>query len=372
MESKHAKAQIIMMASAHSAFDTRIFHKEAVFLDRNGFHVTIIVPHQNDVVVDNIAIKAVSIPKNGYEKLLITPFKILFESLRQNSKAVFHIHDAELLIVGLILKALGRKVIYDAHEDTPKQMLYQHWIPKILRKPVAVFYYNLEKFAGRVFDAIIVAEPVLLKYYPPQKTILLRNFPVAEKFLHLKTKLYHQRKNQLVYIGLLSEPRGIHEMAKSVKLAKKQLSFEFVVGGKFAPKSLEESYITNNELTYLSWLSMEEIINVLGEAKVGIIIPNPIERYLTNYPVKMFEYMAAGLPVISSKYGDSSEFVKESNGGLLVDPLDPEDISKAIVWIFNNPDEAEKMGKRAQEMIFLKYSWETESEKLISLYGNSL
>ena len=72
-------------------------------------------------------------------------------------------------MVGFVLKLLGRKVIYDAHEDTPLQIRYQHWIPRLLRRPYAAFYYIIEKLAGWLFDAIIVAEPVLQKYYPEKK-----------------------------------------------------------------------------------------------------------------------------------------------------------------------------------------------------------
>lgn len=359
---------IVMLASSHSPFDTRIFHKEAKSLVGSGYQVSIIVPHSGDLEQDRIKILSVSLPKKGYERLLYTPFKIFRRAMQQSKRSVFHVHDAELLLIAICLKISGRKVIYDAHEDTPKQMAYQHWLPKILRKPAAYYYYILEKVAGRLFDAIFVAEPVMLKYYPPHKTVLLRNFPLIDKFKELSHQ-YEARNNWLVYIGVLSKPRGLEEMAKASTLAKKVRTFDFVVGGKFSPPELQEDFLRKYAITYLSWLPLDELVSVLKKSKIGIIIPKPIERYNTNYPVKMFEYMAAGLPVIVSKYGVSSEFVKECHGGLLVDPLDPVDIAKAIDWLFDNPQEAERMGLRGREMILFKYNWELESEKLIVLYN---
>jgi glycosyltransferase involved in cell wall biosynthesis len=367
-------AHIVKLASAvHSAFDTRIFHKEAKSLVKIGYNVSIIVPHEGNVQQDQINIIAVEKPRNGFVKLLITPIKILRKALKQKKSAVFHVHDSELLAIAILLKLTGRKVVYDAHEDTPKQMMYQHWLPKILRKPAGWYYFVLENIAGKIFDAIVVAEPVLYKYYPPEKTILVRNFPPVDKFTDLPIP-YEKRNKWLVYIGLLSKPRGIEEMAEGAKLAKKRSSFEFVVGGKFAPPSLKSRYLENNELRFLDWLSLDELVNVLKESQAGIIIPNPIERYLTNYPVKMFEYMAAGLPVIASKLGVSAEFVEECRGGILVDPTDPEDIAKAIQWLFDHPEEAKEMGIRGREMVFSKYNWGIESEKLTALYSrlNSL
>ncbi len=75
-------------------------------------------------------------------------------------------------MAGVFLKLFGRTVVYDAHEDTPLQISYQHWLPRFAKKPYAVFYYWLEKLCGKWFDAIIVAEPVIAKYFPPHKTSL--------------------------------------------------------------------------------------------------------------------------------------------------------------------------------------------------------
>ncbi len=361
------RCNIIMLASAHSPFDTRIFHKEAKSLVKNGYRVSIIVPHNTDEEKNQVKILGVKKPRNGFEKLFITPFKVLKRALKQDENSFFHVHDSELLYIAIILKLRGRKVIYDAHEDTPLQIMYQHWIPRWLRKTVAKYYYILENVAGKIFDAIVVAEPVIKKYYPPEKTVLIRNFPLTDKFTTLPLP-WSERKDALVYIGLLSKPRGIDEMARAAGIAKKKVNFNFIVGGKFAPVSLQEDYLKNNDVTFLSWLSLDELVSVLKESKIGIIIPNPIERYLTNYPVKMFEYMAAGLPVIASKAGVSAEFIEECKGGILVDPLNPEEIAEAIEWLLKNSGEAEKMGQRGRELVLLKYNWEVESQKLITLY----
>jgi glycosyltransferase involved in cell wall biosynthesis len=80
--------------------------------------------------------------------------------------------------------------------------------------------------------------------------------------------------------------------------------------------------------------------------------------------------MAAGIPVIASKFGESALFVKECNGGLLVDPQNTREVADAILWLLQNPAEAEAMGKRGQEMIFKTYNWEVESERLLSLYSS--
>ncbi|HEY8937750.1 MAG TPA: glycosyltransferase family 4 protein [Cyclobacteriaceae bacterium] len=364
------KPSIVMLANGHSPFDTRIFLKEAVSLSREGFNVSIIVPNKSDDERDDIKIIAVPLVSKGWQKLVVTPWRIFIKARKQSKDSIFHIHDSDILIVGVLLKILGRRVIYDAHEDTPLQISYQHWLPTVVKIPYRWFYYVLEKICGIIFNKIIVAEPVIAKYFPVRKTTLIRNFPMADAFKRESVKPYKDRASRLVSVGTLTKVRGLYEMLEGADRAKKTVDFEFVLGGKFAPAELEQKTKATYSFTFLSWISHRELVDLLFDSRIGIIIPHPIERYKTNYPVKLFEFMAAGIPVIASKAGESALFVNEAQCGILVDPLNVKEIADAIVWLFQHAEEAEAMGKRGQKLIFEKYNWEKESENLLEVYKN--
>lgn len=358
-----------MLANGHAPYDTRIFYKEARTLAKNGYSVSIIVPHDRNESRAGISVLAVSPNKKGWKKLVINPLNILRKALRQPAGAIFHIHDSDILLVGLVLKLLGRKVIYDAHEDTPLQIRYQHWLPEILKRPYAFLYFLLEKICGWSFDAIIVAEPVIAKYFPKNKTFLLRNFPLAETFDVSAQKPYMERENNMIHVGVLSNVRGLFEMAQAFTLAKKEIDIHFILGGQFAPPSLEQDLTSRYPVDFIGWVPYPRLIELLFESKLGIIIPHPIERYRTNYPVKMFEFMAAGIPVIASREGESGAFIQEGKCGILVNPLDPKEVASAIIWVFKNSMEAESMGERGRALILDRYNWERESEVLLQVYA---
>ena len=359
-----------MLANGHSAFDTRIFIKEARTLVAAGYSVSIILPHAKPEQRDGVTINPVRVTKGGFAKLVINPWNIFWKALRQPKRSIFCIHDSDILLAGVFLKLFGRTVVYDAHEDTPLQISYQHWLPKFAKKPYAVFYYWLEKLCGKWFDAIIVAEPVIAKYFPQHKTSLVRNFSLAGPFRdYAKALPYKQRRAALIYIGTLSAVRGLFQMLDAAKEAEKKVAFDFVLGGQFAPASLEKDVLTRYSIDFRQWVQFDLLVELMYNAKIGIIIPNPIERYKTNYPVKMFEFMAAGLPVIASREGESAAFVEEARCGLLVDPMDVKAIADAIEWLFTHPDEAEAMGKRGQELVMQTYNWEHESQTLLAVYN---
>ena len=159
---QHAVGESIHLTSTHRPFDTRVFQKECRSLAKAGYKVTLVVPHTEDVVVDGVQIRAVPLPANGRERLKKTTRHVYKAALKENPKAIFHFHDGELLPFMMLLKMRGRRVIYDAHEDSPRQMLYQHWIPRILRRPIGLFMWMLEWIAGRMLDHVIK----LRRFYP--------------------------------------------------------------------------------------------------------------------------------------------------------------------------------------------------------------
>ncbi|MBS1976350.1 MAG: glycosyltransferase [Bacteroidetes bacterium] len=362
------KRPVVMLANAgHKPLDTRIFFKESKSLREAGWPVTLIIPYKEDFIKDGIQVKAVRPPAKGWEQLVRCPLDIWKLARRESRRSVFHLHDSELLIVGLLLKLGGRTVVYDAHEDTPLQISYQHWIPSWIKWAYSILYRLLEKLAGWFFDAVIVAEPVIARYFPSRKVLLVRNFPIMASFKGEKP--LSERKDQLVYVGLLSRPRGAEEMLAAFKEARTRCSSVFVLGGKFAPAILESQLLPQEGVQYLSWLPYEKMIETLYESRIGVIVPNPIERYRTNYPVKLFEYMAAGMPVIASREGESAAFVREAEAGMLVNPLDPHEIAEAMVKLATDLSVSQEMGRRGRRLILEKYNWESEARKLVQLYS---
>ncbi|HZY80897.1 MAG TPA: glycosyltransferase family 4 protein [Cyclobacteriaceae bacterium] len=360
--------RIVMIANpGHRAFDPRVFQKEARALANAGFDVTFLVPHEKDDERDGVKILSVPRYPKGWKKLITSPWLLYRRALRLPKDSIFQLHDSELLWIGVLLKLRGRRIIYDAHEDTPLQISYQHWIPKLLRKPYAWFYYLLEKFCGRLFDSIIIAEPVIQQYFPKSKTTLVRNFPILAQFTE-PTHPYTSRSKNVIYVGLVSKVRGAIEMAEAAKIANAPQNITMTFVGDFSPGELKDEVIKKYPVVCIQWTETSQLMKLFMDAMAGMIVPHPIERYKTNYPVKVFEYMAAGMPVIASKHGESARFVEEANAGILVEPMDPKEIADAIQWLLDHPEEAAAMGKRGRQLILEKYNWEKESQSLINLY----
>jgi glycosyltransferase involved in cell wall biosynthesis len=100
----------------------------------------------------------------------------------------------------------------------------------------------------------------------------------------------------------------------------------------------------------------------------GLVLLHPVINYLDALPIKMFEYMSAGLPVIASDFPLWREIIEKNECGLCCDPLKPEKIAEAVQWVLDHPQEARIMGENGRRAVIEKYNWESEGKKLVKLY----
>jgi glycosyltransferase involved in cell wall biosynthesis len=203
---------------------------------------------------------------------------------------------------------------------------------------------------------------------------MVQNFPIREEFLELDLKNYSNRPPYFAYIGGITVIRGIKEMVKSLEyMANSQVNL--ILAGKFSTEKLSrEIKLLHgwNKVQYEGFVGRKEVVEILKKAKAGLVLFHPVPNHIGAQPNKFFEYMSAGIPIIASDFPLWRQIVAEAKCGLLVDPLSPEKIAKAMKWILEHPEEAEKMGQNGLKAVQNTYNWEKENEKLLALYSKLL
>src|SRR5215472_9096281 len=170
------RQRICFLTSVHAPFDIRIFHKEAQSLAKKGYSVTIVVPYGEDCEQHGVKIKAVPIPRTRPERMTSTLWH-LFRAGMGTGASVFHFHDPELIPIGMLLKVLGKRVVYDVHEDVPADILDKDWIAPLIRVPISKVVGWTEALAASYFDAIVAATPAIANSFSAKRTVTVQNFP---------------------------------------------------------------------------------------------------------------------------------------------------------------------------------------------------
>jgi glycosyltransferase involved in cell wall biosynthesis len=367
--------RVFHITTVHPPFDTRIFHKEAKTLAQAGYEVVLIAQHDGDEMVDGVKIVALPMPRNRFARIFGFTWRAFHIALRERAD-VCRFHDPELLPIGVLLKIFtGAKVIYDVHEDVPEQILTKHWIPRLLRRPLAGVFNAFEKLLARALDAVVVATEGIAEKFAHLKPIVVHNYPDLGMLPKPCTRSGGGKEKVLVYIGGISEIRGAMEMVQALEHLSPVWDIRLDLIGKFEPPDLEQELQAlpgYRRVRFLGWMPPERVYTHLENADVGLVCLHPEPRFMIAWPVKLFEYMAAGLPVVASNFPLWKEIVEGNRCGVTVDPLDPKAIAQAIEYLLTHPEEAHQMGENGRRAVEEKYNWEREKEKLLELYEQLL
>ena len=362
--------KIFHITSVHPAFDTRIFHKQCVSLAKAGYDVTLLAAGCEEQDLNGVKIRSVPKEKNRVARMLKTPWKIYRKVVKSDAK-ICHFHDPELMPIGILLLLQGKKVIYDVHEDYPRNLLSKFWIPLSLRKTVALIIAAIEWLGARFFfTAIVSPTPVIADRFPSQKTILVQNFSQLQELVTEQDQSYCARSERIAYIGGIAEVRGIFEKIQAMEILSHK-NCKLLLGGRFSNLDVEKKCKELDgwgKVEWQGWVDRNQVAKILAESRAGLVVLHPIVSYQHALPIKLFEYMSAGIPVIASDFPLWRKIIDDAQCGMLVDPLYPKAIAEAIDWLLDHPEEAEQMGKNGRKAVAEQYNWQSENKKLILLY----
>ncbi len=366
--------KIVHITSAHPPFDKRVFVKECRSL-ASCYEVVYIAPHDKDEIVDGVTIRHFEKPKGRYARFVRSMWGAFRDAIKENA-AVYHFHDPDLLPMGFLLKLAGKKVIYDPHEDHPRDMLIKDWIPFPLRRFLSYMVELAEFFGGMLFDGITPATEKIASRFPAKKTTVIHNYARIEEFVFSENE-NRERSAILVVSGTISRERGAVEILHAfAELRKTYPHLRLVFAGAFSTED-EEIFIRGlpewQYATFLGWLPRKELSDLLLSACIGLSVLHPGPTHPESLPVKLFEYFASGLPVVASNFPLWKEIIEgDKPCGVTVDPKDPASIATGIRSILETPESAGEMGKNGITAAKTRYNWDNEEKKLLVVYKRLL
>lgn len=365
--------RIVHLTSAHGRYDIRIFKKECTsLLDTGGEVFLIVADGGSDEIVGGIRILSSPKEDSRLRRMLFSPHRLFRRAVNLDAD-IYHIHDPELLPVGSRLIGCGKKVIFDAHEDLPKQILSKPYLGNWSRVLLSIVFAIYEKIILRRYTAIIGATPSISKKFSSWHPMVLtvNNYPILGE---LDTVTIAKPSQPLVcYIGSVSYIRGAAEMVDAIGRSATGARLE--IAGPFSPTRLEAELASHpswGRVDVLGQLSRTEVADLLSRSAVGLVVFQAEPNHLESQPNKLFEYMSAGLPLIVSDFPLWKALIEEVGCGICVDPANPQAIATAIDWIVRHPIEAREMGSRGKDAVLDKYNWRSEGLLLLDLYSKCL
>jgi glycosyltransferase involved in cell wall biosynthesis len=263
------------------------------------------------------------------------------------------------------------KVIYDSHECYPEDLQNKEWLPKYLRMPVAKIYKFIEDFGARKFDMVVAATPYIHKRFEgvAKKIITVNNYPRLQDFGSESDTSLSIKRDGVCYVGAISEIRGILPFLDS--LTNVEPAVKVYVAGTFATENIKKLVFAHPNwvrVEFSGQVNREEIRNIYVKSFAGIVNFLRAPNHEFSQPNKLFEYMAAGIPVVASDFQLWKDIIEPTACGITVKPDSAKEIANAINKLYVDQQLSESMGQAGREAIVDKYSWEREGVVLLNAY----
>lgn len=358
--------KICHFISAHDWNDDRVFLKECQSLAKNG-HEVYLVAEGLSREIEGVHVVGCGDKPTGRKARILDFAKVVYDKARELDCDVYHFHDPELLPYGIKLKKAGKKVIFDSHEDVPAQIMSKYWIPAPLRWIVSKMYKSYESYAVAKFDAVVAATPTIAEKFHDRakRIVVINNYPRLDDIV-FQTKAFNERPANICYAGGLDEIRGGLVMVEAMDGID---DIQLVLAGT-CDENFKDVLFGRKNVRYIGKVSRNEINDMYKDSVAGLVVLQPLERYKVSKPIKMYEYMAAGLPVVASNFPLWKEIIEDCGCGICVDPTSADEVREACLRLVNNPDLCREMGLAGRKSVMEKYNWNIEEKKLVDLYDS--
>lgn len=368
------RIDICHLASAHERNDTRVGVKMARSAIDAGLSVAFVVaddgPHE---VINGMQVVGARRYRRRLTRMLLGPIAVYRSALKLNAR-LYKLHDPELLLLMPFIKLFSRaKFVFDSHEDVPVQFLAKPYLNPFLRRLISSVLRVLIHVLCARLDGVIAATPFIRDKLKKANanTIDICNYPISHEMIEAAEAT--TERSSVTYIGNIGESRGIFELLEAMELVRHPVHLELV--GSFNDRETEDRARAMpgwKNVRYHGWVGRDEVVAALKRSLVGIVVLRPHPNYIDALPVKMFEYMGGGVPVIASDFPLWRQIVEDAECGILVNPMDPGDLARAIDVMHEDRSRAAAMGMNGAQAANSKYNWGVEEIKLIKFYRDLL
>ncbi len=373
------KEKIAVITSVHyPALEPRIYYKEILSLAEKYLVHYIFPDDGKQILPDTHDVTNHPIPliKNRLKRVLMQWQIIKIINTLKKLKCI-HIHDPELILLGLFLKMKRHRIIFDLHEDIINSISEKTYIPIYFRGVISFVVKALFFIARNTFDYWILAEDAYQVHFNGKANHeVIHNYPRISFIQNMR--IPSKKNGSLIYVGQISRERGVLVIIEVVhELRKKDHNFYLTFVGKISDIStkikmdeLIAKYHLHKNIKFVNHVPNEKIYSLLCKHSIGLALLKPLKNYIYSIPTKVYEYMLAGIPVIVSDFPMYKEFVLKNECGFAVNPENINQIVENILVLHSDQKLMNRFAENGKKATAKHYNWSFEKIKLFKIYNN--
>jgi glycosyltransferase involved in cell wall biosynthesis len=366
----------VVLTSAHPVDDVRLRGKIARSFADMGCEVFFVGPTDTaGLSPDGVQVVPIRPGRRRLGRMLFGAAEAAIRAMRCRAD-LYWFADPELLPWALLMRAAGARLVYDAHEDSPRAILTREYLPELTRRLTARSLEVFEDLCARRMAHVVAATPAIGTRFRlvNSDTIVLNNYPWLSEIASDEAGPSTRRDDRVVYVGGISRERGIMEMIRAMESLPASSRLRLDLVGQFeTPELLAEARLESgwNRVDFHGPLPRAEARDIMRRGTIGLIVFQPVPNHTSAQPNKLFEYMAAGLPVVASDFDLWESMLAGEESGITVNPMNPMAIGEALAALEAAPARAREMGSKGSSSVRNRFNWEAEVDKLKQMVDGS-
>jgi glycosyltransferase involved in cell wall biosynthesis len=357
-----AGLRVLVVTVVHDPEDARIRHRQLVSLLRAGAIVTYAAPFVAYGRIPPTGVRALDLPRaRGRHRLAAVRAARRLIRCEATRHDVVLVHDPELLLALAGLRALGPRGtrvqrVWDVHEDTAAALGMRGWMPRPLRPAAGRAVRLLERRADRRLRLLLAEDAYTRRFTHPHPVVpnsvlvpVLQPPPPGDE--------------RVVYLGRLTLPRGAQELVELGRLLHDRVRVELI--GPADPdcaalivRAQEQGWVHHH-----GFVPNTRALALLDGAMAGLSLLHDEPNYAHSRPTKAMEYMAHGVPVVTTPNPVSVELVQRHGCGVVVPFADPAATADAVLALHDEPDRRRALGAAGRAAAVAELDWNRDGER---------
>lgn len=348
-------ARVLVVTVAHPPEDARIRHREIAALSEHGHRVTYAAPFRAFRTAPPTTLRCLDVPRSAGQPLrrlpaLLAAARLMWrESARHDAVLV---HDPELLPALALLRLRRRRpvLVWDVHEDVPAQM-YMLKLPRAVQRLGARVLTGLERAAERHVRLLLAETAYQDRFSLPHpvvpNSVRVPDTPVVPA----------ESAPRVVYLGALTMARGAGELI-AVAERLPHVTIEVLGNAKGDVETrMQAAAARLDNLHYRGFVPNSEALSRLPGALAGLSLLHEHANYAHSQPTKIMEYMAHGVPTITTPNAASRSMVEGADAGVVVGFGEVDGVVAAIRRLDADREEQARLGTNARVAASARYNW---------------
>lgn len=354
--------RILVVTVVHHPEDARIRHRQIAALLEDGWDVTYAAPFTGYGVTPDprAGLTTVDLPRARGRRRL-SALRTARDLLRRSDHDLVLLHDPELTLAarGLDLPT----VVWDVHEDAAATMHVKPWLPRVLAGPAAGAVRRMERSAEERMHLLLAEEG-----YRPR---FRGEHPVVPNTTRVPARVRPPDDPRVVYVGHLTRARGVFEMAELGAILRSRSMGRLRVQ-LIGHADAEATALLTSTPPGVEWLGFRphaEAMGIVDGALAGLSLLHDEPNYRVSQPTKVVEYLAHGVPVVTTPLPRAAELVERTGGGVVVPFGDPHATADAVLTLARDTDARTRMSALGHAYAAEHLDWDRHARAFVEHLG---